>query len=75
MTNFEIFKYGFLFMTGAYTAKTCYDFIEAIANRSLSKFRKKTGMTKGVGGSEQTAPREPFAKPLKQRIGFDPTRF
>lgn len=75
MTNFEIFKYGFLFMTGVYTAKTCYDFVEAIANRLLSKLRKKTGMTKGVGMSKRSVSRKPVIKPPKQKIGFDPTRF
>lgn len=75
MTNFEIFKYGFLFMTGVYTAKTCYDFVEAIANRLLSKLRKKTDMTKGVEMPEQSVSREPVVEPLKQKKGFDPTRF
>lgn len=75
MTNFKIFKYGFLFMTGVYTAKTCYYFIGAIANRLLSKLRKKTDMTKGVGMPKQSVSREPVIKPPKQKIGFDPTRF
>lgn len=75
MTNFKIFKYGFLFMAGVYTAKSVYDFVDAIISHMFSKLRKKMNMMKGVGMSEQTAPREPFAKPLKQKIGFDPTRF
>ena len=75
MSNFKIFKYGFLFMAGVFTAKTVYDFVDALISHMLSKLRKKISMTKGVGMSKQTAPREPFAKPLKQKIGFDPTRF
>lgn len=62
-------------MTGVYTAKTCYYIIGAIANRLLSELRKKTDMTKGVGMPKQSVSREPVVKPLKQKIGFDPTRF
>lgn len=74
MTNFEIFKYGFLFMTGVCTAKTCYDFIEAIANRSLSKLRKKLDIRRRNDGTIYVS-RASYKKSPKQKIGFDPSRF
>lgn len=75
MTNFEIFKYGFLFMAGVYTAKSVYVFVNAFISSMFSELRKQISIMKGVEMSEQTAPRKPFGKPPKQKIGFDPTRF